>query len=80
MMTNVTPAHFVGESWEQVTQMLEELNIICEMYGMRINKKKTKTIITGGKEERSHRKLEGDEIENSFKYLGSYSAEDVLYS
>lgn len=39
----------VGESKKQDRQILEEVNFACERCKMRINKKKTKTMIIGGK-------------------------------
>ncbi|MGP1955921.1 MAG: reverse transcriptase domain-containing protein, partial [Arsenophonus sp. NC-PY1-MAG3] len=37
----------LGESKEEISNMLEDLNNKCEKYGMRINKKKTKCMVIG---------------------------------
>lgn len=72
----------LAESKEEVKEMLSDLNRKCLEYGMKINKKKTKCMIIGGKEESLRMEVEGVEIQQvkEYKYLGSIITEDMRCS
>lgn len=61
--------------------MLQKLDITCERYGVRINKK-TKIMVIEEKGERVNIKLKSQDIEqvDRFKYLANYVTEDNFYT
>ena len=72
----------LSESEDELRNMMQGLNETCKKYGMRINIKKTKSMILGGKEETVRVSLKGEDIEQveKFKYLGSWITKDMRCS
>ena len=62
----------IAEDPETLNRMMKKINDVCERYGMKVNKAKTKTMKIGS-EERIQLEIDGVEIEqvDRFKYLGS---------
>ena len=69
----------IGETEEEVRQMLNAVEEMCRKYKLEINADKTKIMKIGREREVLHVSLAGEPLEEvtSFKYLGHYFTQDM---
>ena len=69
----------LAESEQTVNEMLEDLIGLCEEYGMKINGKKTMSMVIGPRDKQANIKIghEGIDQVTAFKYFDSVITQDL---